>query len=325
MDTSLRSFRQTASRFIADDCPQMAAAISYYALFSLFPLLILLVSLAGVFLRDDTLRRELVDEVMKNIPLDQGEGRDAVGDAISGTSKGSAAIGIIGLAGMAWSGSAVFGAIRRALNKVFRDTPWKRPFVRQKLVDLAMVFAVGLFFLTSIATTAALRIVRAHGAQLAGLGDFSERVALPWDVASFVAPLALSFAAFAFLYALVPARRRRLAEVWPGAILAAALFEVAKMSFSLYLEHIADFELVYGSLGAVLALMFWIYVSSNVMLLGAELAVVATNLPQLEGERPRGPSTSIRAAAAQLIRNLFVSDPRGGGSDFERGEQPRQH
>ena len=99
----------------------------------------------------------------------------------------------------------------------------------------------------------------------------------------------------------------------------------AKMSFSIYLEHIADFELVYGSLGAVIALMFWIYVSSNILLLGAELAAVATNLSQLEGDGPRGPSTSLRPAAAQFIRSLFVSDPRGHAGDFERGEQPRQH
>ena len=323
MKLDLAPFRQAAERFLKDDCPQMAAAISYYALFSIFPLLTFLAGLAGLLLQDDHLREQVVDEVLKNIPFDQGEGRNTVTDAVTGVSQGSAAIGLLGLLGMAWSGSAVFGAIRKALNTVYEDMAWKRPFVQQKLVDLAMVVAIGFFFLSSIAATAALRIVRTNSKELAGWGDLAERATVLWDVGSFLIPLFLSFGAFLFLYALVPARRRGFREIWPGALLAALLFETAKMSFSLYIEHFANYDVVYGSLGAVVALMFWVYVSSNIMLMGAELAGAfarsARGEARSEIAKTRVP---LRIAAVRFIRRLFVAEP-GDAESVEKGRHPR--
>ena len=324
MKFDLAPFRHAVQRFLKDDCPQMAAAISYYALFSIFPLLTTLTGLVGLLLQDGHLREQVVNEVLKNIPFDQGEGRNAVVDAVTGVSQGSTAIGILGLLGMAWSGSAVFGAVRRALNKVYGDMAWKRPFVQQKLIDLAMVLAVGLFFIASIAATAALRIVRTHSEELAGWGYLAERATVLWDIGSFLVPLALSFGAFLFLYALVPARRRGVQEIWPGALLAAVLFEVAKMSFSLYIEHFANYDVVYGSLGAVIALMFWVYVSSNIMLLGAELSVAFALPAEVEDEGGRSKTrTPLRTAAARFIRRLFVYDTAGSGTDAEKGRRPQ--
>lgn len=301
----LRPFRDAAQRFLKDDCPQLAAAISYYALFSVFPLLIFLTGMAGIILQDRESQDRVIDELLKNIPFNEGEGRDTVTDAVRGVSRGGAAIGILGLLGMAWSGSAVFGAVRRALNIVFEDREWKRPFVQQKLVDLGMVLAVGLFFLSSIAATASLRVLRAHTEELAGWAQ----AGVLWDLASFLIPLVLSFGAFLFLYALIPARRRSLHDIWPGALLAAFLFETAKISFSIYIEHFANYDVVYGSLGAVVAFMFWIYVSSNLMLLGAELAAAFARSPAIETERePAKPRTPLRTTVARFIRRLFVAD-----------------
>ena len=319
MTVTLKPFLAAGEGFFKDDCPQMAAAISYYALFSIFPLLIFLTGLAGILLQDRDSQDRVIDEVLKNIPFDQGEGRDTVTDAVRGVSQGGATISILGLLGMAWSGSAVFGAVRRALNTIFDDKAWMRPFVQQKLVDLAMVVAVGLFFLSSIASTAALRVVRAHSEQLASWGQAE----VLWDIASFLIPLVLSFGAFVFLYAFIPARRRGFHDIWPGALFAAVLFDVAKISFSIYIEHFANYDVVYGSLGAIIALMFWIYVSSNVMLLGAELAGAFARPPRGEARseitKTRVP---LRIAAVRFIRRLFVAEP-GDAESVEKGGHPR--
>ena len=317
-DTNLRPFRDAAQRFLKDECPQLAAAISYYALFSVFPLIIFLTGMAGVLLQDSDTQDRVIEEVLKNIPFDEGEGRDSVSDAVRGVSHGGAAIGILGLLGMAWAGSAVFGAVRRALNIVFEDREWKRPFAQQKLVDLGMVLAVGLFFLSSIAATASLRVARAHTEQLAAWGQ----VEVLWDLASFLIPLALSFGAFLFLYAFIPARRRSLREIWPGALFAAALFEGAKISFSIYIEHFANYDVVYGSLGAVVAFMFWIYVSSNLMLLGAELAAAFARSPAVETTgKPATPRKPLRTTVSRFVRRLFVADRDDPGKAHERGHQ----
>src|SRR5437016_13857155 len=111
-------FQRSAAEYVRDDCGQLAAAISYYTLFSLFPLLIFVVAIAGVFIQDSGVQQDIVDEVLKNIPLNEGEGRDSVTNAVrdvAGNSSG--ALSVLGLAGMAWAGSSLFGALRKALNR----------------------------------------------------------------------------------------------------------------------------------------------------------------------------------------------------------------
>ena len=300
---------EAVKRYFGDDCPQMAAAISYYALFSVFPLLIFLTGVAGIVLQDEQAQSDVVDEVLNMVPLDEGEGRDAVVDAVNAVSGGSPALGALGLIGMAWSGSAVFGAVRKSLNRVYGVQAAARPFVQQKLVDLAMVLAVGLFFLASITATASLRIVRANSHELGEVGEFAESVDVAWDLASFLIPLVLSFVAFFIVYTLVPAGRRSSRHTWPGALLAALLFEAAKISFSIYLEHFAAYDLVYGSLGAVVALLFWVYLSANVMLLGAELADANARPAPAQASHDDAP---LREKAWRVMRGFFVSADEGG-------------
>src|SRR5688572_1837192 len=99
-----------------DDCGQMAAAISYYTLFSLFPLLIFVVAVAGILIQDRGVQEDIVDEVVKNIPVSEGEGRSEVRDAVEGVGDaGGGALSVLGLIGMAWAGSSLFGALRKAL------------------------------------------------------------------------------------------------------------------------------------------------------------------------------------------------------------------
>lgn len=144
----------------------MAAAISYYVLFSLFPLLIFSVGILGVFLQDSAVEEELISLVLENLPLNEDEGEGDVRDAIQGIAGvSSGALGLVGLLGMAWSGSNMFGIIRRSLNIAY-DLDLQRPLVRQKLLDLGMVFMFTPFFLSSIAATALFRAARRYSSEI---------------------------------------------------------------------------------------------------------------------------------------------------------------
>ncbi len=260
---------RSVQEFGDDRCSHMAAAISYYALFSIFPLLIFLVSILGIFLQNSGLQEDLVDAVLDLIPLTEDEGQSDVRDAIGGVAGISAPLSIVGLLGLAWSASALFGAIRTSLNIAW-DIETSRHFVKQKLLDLSMVGGVGIFFLLSLGTTALLRTTQEVSSDI--LGPLSSNTALFWRVLPLFLPAIFTFGAFMVLYRFVPNVVHKLGDIWPGALVATIFFEILKNGFSFYLANFGRYDVVYGSLGAVVIFLFWTYLSSSVLLLGAEVA-----------------------------------------------------
>jgi membrane protein len=303
---------RSLQEFGEDGCSHMAAAISYYVLFSLFPLLIFTVGLLGIFIRDTKLQDDLVDIVLENIPFSEDRGRNDVTEAVRGVAGvGGGALGAFGLLGMAWSGSSMFGVIRRSLNTAF-DVRQQRPLVRQKLIDLLMVLAFAPFFLVSIGLTAVLRIAQQASLDLPVIGGVEEALGAGWTLLSFLVPIGLSFLAFLVLFWVVPARRMTPAALWPGALLAAVLFEALKAGFTIYVANFSNYDVVFGSLGAVVAFLFWVYLSASVLLLGAE---VASEYPRVmagdyDAAAPRtGPALPLQTKAWHLVRGLFVHPP----------------
>jgi membrane protein len=300
---------RTVKGFFDDGCSQRAAAISYYVLFSLFPLVIFTVALLGLVLDSEALKQDVVDAVMENIPLSQDEGRNDIESTLEEvTSSRSSAIGVLGLVFLAWSASSMFGQVRSSLNHVFHvQAP--RPIVLQKLLDLGTVLAFAPFFIGSVVATSALRLVRTKSEDVNFLGDLPETMGAAWWVASVALPIAISFVAFFFVYWLIPAWRTKPRYVVPGALLAAVLFEAVKVGFSIYLENFASYDLVFGSLGAVVAFLFWVYLSANILLLGAELV---SNLPDVMAGRyderafSRTPQPPLKAKVLRLLRGLIL-------------------
>ncbi len=297
----------TGKKYFADNCPQLAAAITYYTIFSLFPLLIFVVGVVGLFLSTDV-QHDIVNDVLKEIPLDQADGRQSVEDAVKSISGANAPLfAAIGLLGMLWASSSMFNAIRRALNVVYRDITYKRPWFQQKIVDLTLVLGLGIFFLASIASTTALRVIQERSDDTAWIGRLSNNMGFAWTVAEYAIPFFLSLAAFLVAYTLVPSRSRNLGNALPGALVAAVLFEVVKFGFSFYVTNFSNFDLVFGSLGAVATFMFWVYVNSQIMLLGAEIAsvypTVRDHVPQ---PRMEGMGLPFHVKVFRAAKSLFV-------------------
>jgi membrane protein len=293
--------KQSAAEFRRDHCSHLAAGIAYYALFSIFPLLIFVTGITGLVLRDAELQARLVDAILDTVPLAEDEGRGDVVRIVGDTAQeSSGAIGIAGLLVAAWSATSMFGAIRRSINLAY-DLETYRPLLRQKLVDFGLLLALAPFFLLSIVVTGLVAFTRGLFAEVPVAAVAADHP-LAWEVAGLALSAGLSFLAFLVLYWIVPAADVHLRDAWPGALAAALLFETAKAGFGIYLRNFASYDVVFGTLAAAAAFLFWVYVSANILLLGAELAAEYPRVRR--GERDRLAPKVARSLTEQLRAGL---------------------
>jgi len=260
--------KHTFAGFGRDDCPQLAAAISYYLLFSIVPLTILAVSVFGFFLSSTEVRNDVINRVLDVIPLDQTAGRSAVDKALNNVNSVSGPIAALSLIATLWTASSVFASIRKALNRVWAIDE-HRPYAQQKLVDIAQVGLLGAILLSSLVLTGVLRAIRQLTPDSAG--PLASRSPL-WEIPPLLLPAVLTFVTFALLYRVVPAARPRWRDALPGAFVATLLFEALKNGFAFYVANFNNLDVVYGSLAGVLLFLFFTYLSSAILLIGAELA-----------------------------------------------------
>jgi membrane protein len=294
--------KRTTQGYGRNNCSQMAAAISYYVLFSIVPLAIFLASIFGFVMRDHDLRDRVINRIVEEAPLDDVDGRDLVADTLRGVANASGALSVVGILTAVWSASVMFGAIRKALNVVWGvDMP--RPVVQQKLLDLAMVAGLGLLLTASLAGTGALRTLRELSDEQ--LGPLSTETGFFWSVLPLLLPGVLTFAVFLLVYRIVPSAHTRFREIWPGALFATVLFELLKNGYAIYVANFDHYDAVYGALGAILLFLTWTYLTASILLLGAEVAV---ELPRvLAGEYAgAGPGPSARDQAFRWVRGLFL-------------------
>lgn len=249
---------RTVQELGADDATHMAAGVAYYAILSLFPLLLGLLAIFGMFLPSEAVQEELFDFFERNLP----GAIDVLERNIEEVIQLRGAIGLISLVLLFWSASAMFGALGRAINRAW-DIHQDRPFHIRKLRDITMALGTGVLFGLSVAATAVFSILRGMDLPVVGIAADSG--------ARFLGFL-FSLAIFLLLYKFMPNTKTFWRYVWPGAVLAAILFEIAKTLFVLYLSNFASYESVYGSVASVIILLVWIYISAFILILGAEFS-----------------------------------------------------
>ncbi len=244
-----------------------AAAVTYYVIFSLFPLLIFLVAVFGIVVHDPANQARVVDDIMRQIPQAL-KFRSELQSVISGVaSTQNGLLGVVGLAGLVWTASGMFGALRRALNNAF-DVESARSFVRGRTLDIMSVVVVLVLSMLSVVLTTIIGVFRAVSDQLFN----GVLVNLAWAAVYLLIPLAISWCVFLATYRWVPNHSLSRRDLWFGSLVAAIGFELAKAGFGIYLANFAHYSQVYGTLGGVVAFMFFVYLESNVVIFGAELA-----------------------------------------------------
>jgi membrane protein len=234
-----------------------AAAIAYYVILSLFPLLLGLVSVLGFFLPYASVRQEVSDTLKQVLPGSSELVQQTLDNVVA--MRGTA--GITSLLLLLWSGSGLFGAIGRAIDRAW-NVRTRRHFVILKLRDFAMIVGAGVLFLfsTSLSTVAHFfdRLARAASFWVLAVGG---------RAVGFV----LTFALFMLIYKFMPNTRTYWRWTWPGGLVVTAFFQGGTYVFVFYLANFANYQSVYGSLGSVIVLLLWIYLSAIVVIFGAEL------------------------------------------------------
>ncbi len=250
-----------------DDATHLAAGVAYYAMFSLFPLLLGFLAISGLVLNSEGLEQKFMDFVTDNLPGSEQIVKENVGQVV----RFRGLLGIGAFIGLLWSASAVFGAINRAVNRAW-DIRQDRPFYIAKPRQLAMALGVGILFLLSTSATSAIQVFTDPSRDLGVPGqDFLLGIGLG-HLALRMVPWAMTLLIFLMVYRFLPDCKTYWRFIWPGAVVASVLFEVAKSLFVWYLNNIATYDQVYGSLTSVMALLFWIYISALILILGAEIS-----------------------------------------------------
>lgn len=305
--------------FFADRCGQLAAGISYYALLSLFPAAIFLAAVFGLVAGDEEARTKVVDFLFDELPVSEGEGRRDLEKVVDGVTRNTGALGVAGLVGVTISASALMGAIRNSIAIIWKAER-QRPALRGKALDLLLVLGLGVLITLSLAAT----IVQGFAIDLGrDLGAPGRAIADALDLFGFLVPLALALVAFTVLLLVVPHPRPPLRDIWPGVIVATAGYELSKQGFAVYIENFADYSAVYGSLGAVITFLVFIYIAALVFLLGGEFAALwpRVRAGAFDDEGGDGEGKPLGRRIAGFVRSLVVEDRRGSGEPGSDGAQ----
>jgi len=262
-----------------DHAKDLAAAIAFWAFFSIFPLLIGILSLAGYFLQSAELQARIYEVVTDMFPGSASLVRDNL-DAVV---QYRGTMSWVGIGGLLWTASKGFGAITRAVNRAIGAQRTDN-FLLSKIRSFFMAVAVSVLMIASIAITVALEIAL-DPSFLSRLG--LDAVNLP-RLQGWTANIVLVFLIFALIYKLAPYVEVRWRQVLPGALLAAVLFELVKTAFVVYLDRIADFEAVYGSLSSIIVLLLWLYLSAVILIYGAEYSIVRSQASEAAAETDPG-------------------------------------
>lgn len=234
---------------------EMAAGIAYYAILSVFPLLLGIIALLGLFLPREAVKEEILRTFAFYLPESSGIIEANIRQIIA--ARGS--LGIFSIIGLFWTGSLIFGSISRVINAAW-GIRRLRPFWMRKVRDFAMALGTSLLFVLSIFSS--LLIVIFPGNRLISLG-LSE-------IAIRMASFLLIFSAFLLLYKMVPNTTTYWKYTWQGSLIAAFLFEASRSLFLIFVSRFTDWSLVYGQIGSIIAVLTWAYISSYILIIGAE-------------------------------------------------------
>ena len=254
-----------------DGASEVVGAIAYYAILSLFPLLLGVISLLGFFLPSTTVQNQIFSFVETNLPAAE----DILRFNITGIIQVRGPLGIISVVALFWSASAMFSAISRGVNRAW-GLNVRRPFYVRKLREVAQSLSACVFFYVAITSTAVLASFDTGGGVAGGLAI---------NLLEFL----LVFFIFLLVYKTMPGTKTYWRYVWPGAFFSAAAFEIARLVMVVYFSRFSHVDLIYGSIGSIIILLVFAYYVAFILIMGAEISSEYSRLRLGLGLRPRFP------------------------------------
>jgi membrane protein len=294
--------------FVLDRGSQMAAAISYYALFSLFPLTLLAVSIFGLVLRNQPFQDRVLTAILDVLPIED----ETIAEALRRTADLGPTLTFVSAVVSLWTAAALSASLRNALNVVFA-VEGGRPYLRGKALDFLLLPVLGIPFIGGVAVTTAWRIViREVGDRWQLLDGWLGAI---WWAGFLAIPIVLTFVTFLLIFWLLPNRRLPFRYLWPGALVTTLLFEALKQVFALYVHQLATFDAIYGPVSSVIVLLFWVYLTATMVVFGAEISAA---LPTLTTGGPG--AGDWRRSTWTFIRGLALA-PENEASRAARAER----
>jgi membrane protein len=265
-------FRQTASEWIADDAPQLGAALAYYSVFSLAPMVLLTLAIIGVLFRDDPagVWGKIVTQMSYFLDQNAIDVLQNIAHNVASTKK-TALGGAIGIALALFGATGVFGQLQNALNIIWGVKPKSRAgawgFIRTRFLSFALLAGIAFLLLVSLVIEALIKALSIY------LKVFLPG-ALSMIVPTYVAiDLLVVIAVFAMIFKILPNAVIRWRDVWIGAVLTSILFLVGKWALGIYLGS-GTAASAYGAASSLITLLLWVYYSSQILIFGAEFTQV---------------------------------------------------
>ena len=273
VDRVLLTFWLACKELVADRGHRDAAQIAFFAVLSFVPLAMLLVGAFGLLFDDQEVRERVVRAVFDNVPLAQEADRERLERAVRDSLDRAGHIGPVSVVLLLAAASGVMGALRHAINQAW-DIEARPSLLARKALDVALVLGATVVLLFSLSLTVTRRAESVFDDDRGGW-----LLALLFDALGDLLPFLFTALVVLFLYRVLPWPRPKVKEIWPGAIVAAALISIVRGALELYFDHFADFGALYGSLGALMALLLFVYAVSLVLVFGAEFASEWSRLP----------------------------------------------
>jgi membrane protein len=274
LSTIYNLFRETVNEFLEDRAPRLGAALAFYTVFSLAPLLIIVITVAGLVFDPETVRSQLMTQFQGLIGAD---GAELISTMVAATreehQRGIMATGL-GLVLLLFGALGVFGQLQDAFNTIWEVQPREDAgimrLVQQRLLSLTMVLGLSFLLIVSLVVSAFL----------ASLGSLIGQILPGFDLLLTILNLAVSFGILTLLFGLmfkyVPDVEIPWNKVWIGAGMTALLFLIGQFLIGLYLGN-TDVGSTFGAAGSLVVLLIWVYYSTQILFFGAEFTQVYTN------------------------------------------------
>jgi membrane protein len=295
--------KDTGADWSEDKAARLAAALAYYTVLSLAPLLVLAVSVAGLVFGEEAARGQIASQIQGLVGAEAGE---AIQNILAHAKKPSSGITgtVVGAVVLLFGASGVFGELQESMNTIWEVQPkpgrgiWG--VIRDRLFSFTMVLGVAFLLLVSLVLTAALSAI---GGVLESHLPGGEAV---WQVVNFVIGLAVVTALFALIFKVVPDVKIAFSDVLVGAVVTALLFTVGKVLIGLYLGK-ASVGSAFGAAGSLVVIVVWVYYSANILFMGAEFTqVYATRF----GSRIRPDENAVPVTEEARAQQGLVSDKK---------------
>ncbi len=266
--------KRTYAEWSEDRVPRLAAALAYYTTFSLAPLLIVLIAIAGAVFGAEAVRGQLDDQI-RGLLGDNGAKaiQEMVQSATTNKSSGIVAT-ILSVGALVLGASGVFGELQDSLNTIWEVKPKPgrglRGLLHDRLLSFGMVLAIAFLLIVSLVVSAVIT----------GLGTFvggrAGALAPLWHGVDVIVSIAILSALFAAIFKFLPDVEIAWRDVWVGAVVTSVLFTIGKLLLGIYLGRSSTVS-VYGAAGSLVVLLIWVYYSAQILFFGAELTQVYAN------------------------------------------------